>query len=88
MLNFCIHLLGIDPSRITVDEETDGGWTAKGQISPPSTPKILLKTEKINNDEANHNQQHNNQHSSFGDKMIKVNEDGEYFNEVMIEKEQ
>lgn len=35
--DFCY--LGIDPSRVTIDEETDG-WSAKGQITPPSTPEI------------------------------------------------
>jgi hypothetical protein len=36
------YSVGIDPDRVTVDEETDG-WSAKGQISPPSTPKMLKK---------------------------------------------
>lgn len=48
-------MIGIDPDRVTVDEETDG-WSAKGQISPPPTPK-MLKEEKSNI-------HHNSQHSS------------------------
>ncbi|GBB97882.1 hypothetical protein RclHR1_00310010 [Rhizophagus clarus] len=35
--DFCY--LGIDPSRVTIDEETDG-WSAKVQITPPLTPEI------------------------------------------------
>ncbi|CAB4385865.1 hypothetical protein RhiirA5_361397 [Rhizophagus irregularis] len=35
--DFCY--LGIDPSHVTIDEETDG-WSAKGQITPPSTPEM------------------------------------------------
>lgn len=32
-------MVGIDPSHVTIDEETDG-WSAKGQITPPSTPEM------------------------------------------------
>ncbi len=31
-------MVGIDPNRVTIDEETDG-WSAKGQITPPLTPE-------------------------------------------------
>lgn len=36
---FYKYLVGIDPSHVTIDEETDG-WSAKGQITPPSTPEM------------------------------------------------
>lgn len=32
-------MVGIDPSHVTIDEETDG-WSAKGQITPPLTPEM------------------------------------------------
>ncbi|CAI2186546.1 3730_t:CDS:10 [Funneliformis geosporum] len=81
--DFCY--LGIDPNRITVDEETDGGWSAKGQISPPSTPK-LFKSETSNNVQANDGETF--KQSSFDDKAMNVNKVEGHFNKVMIEKEQ
>ncbi|CAG8515628.1 8393_t:CDS:10 [Funneliformis caledonium] len=81
--DFCY--LGIDPNRITVDEETDGGWTAKGQISPPSTPKPF-KSETSYNVKANDDEIF--KQSSFDDKTMKVNKVEGYFNQVVIEKEQ
>jgi hypothetical protein len=39
IFKFDYYFVGIDPSRVTIDEETDG-WSAKGQITPPLTPEM------------------------------------------------